>query len=109
MTNKSKIVIGVLTVLVFLGVGYYDADRRAVSMQHRASAYYGLCQDRAATLGQSDEQCVRDLRRADEESHGGKVLLSALPIAAGAAAIFLVLALVLMRFRRRRPAEQAAG
>jgi hypothetical protein len=107
MTKRAKIVIAILTFVVFAGVGYFDAERRALSLQHRADVYELLCQDRADPVNRSDEQCISEHRRALDQSQG-KAIVGALPIAIGAAAIFLALCLIFMRLRSSKRGARAA-
>jgi hypothetical protein len=105
--KKSKIVIAILTLVVFVGVDFYDSGRRASSIQHRAFAYSEMCQDRLDPINRSNDQCFADFRRANDGALR-KGMMDALPTAAGAAAVFLALALLFMRLRSRKRDEAVA-
>jgi hypothetical protein len=107
MTRKAKIIIAILTFVVFVGVGFFESGQRADSIQHRAFAYEELCQDRTDPINRTDENCIRDFRRAVDESQS-KAIMGAVPIAAGAAAIFLVLSLIFVRLRSRKADKQVS-
>lgn len=107
MTRKAKILIAILTFVVFAGVGFLDANRRLISIEHRHRIYHQLCLDQRESLGASYEGCGREALQGLEGAEI-KAIVSALPIGLGAAAIFLVLALVFVRFRGRKRDERLA-
>jgi hypothetical protein len=107
MTRKARgLIVGVLTLAVFLGVGYYDANQRAYRLQDGAHMTLDACESMAEQAGRPADPCITEFRAALDASQG-LALKAALPMALGAAALFLVLALGTLRVLRSRKADAA--
>ena len=109
MTRTTRgLILGVLTLAVFLGVGYYDADQRATRLQRAADDTLQLCESLAARSGGSADQCILEFRRAIDAS-SGEAFMAAVPTALAAAAVFFVLAYGVVYVLWRRRSDPGSG
>ena len=107
MTRTARgVIVGVLTLAGFLGVGFYDANQRAYR-QDGAHISLDACESMAEQRGAQTDDCIPPFRAALDASQG-LALKAALPMALGAAALFLILALGLLHLLKSRREDAAA-
>lgn len=93
----------VLTLGVFAGVGFYDGNQKATSLQRAADSEARLCELTADERGTPREPCYERLR-SELDASQGRALVAALPMALGAVAILWLLIGLLWFLRRSKGA-----